>query len=105
MAKVNYYAIDIAQLHEKAAEIRLRAVESQLSLGFTLCATAETEVRAGHPEVARKLVDRLRHHANTISGHLDEPGHLPKAAITDLRKLLGDLEARTERVDASLLGQ
>ena len=102
MASNNQYATEIARLHRTAAESRLRSVESQLSLAFTLCAIAETEIRYSRPDEAIKLIERLRHHAETIRIHLDEPNHLPKIAIPDLRNELTKLTKRTEEIESSL---
>src|SRR5215472_16083282 len=44
VATNDQYATEMAHLHARAAECRLRVVDSQLSLGFTLCAIAETEI-------------------------------------------------------------
>lgn len=99
MADDNEYATEIARLHRIARESRLRAVESQLALGFTLCAIAETEIRYSRPDEAMKVVNRLRHHAETISFHIDEPNHLPNAAVPDLRKQVTELKKRTEEIE------
>ena len=98
MANDRQYATKTARLHRTAAECRLRAIESQLSLGFTLCAIAETEIRYSRPAEAIKVVNKLRHHAETISFHIDEPNHLPTTAIPDLRKQLTQLTRRIEEI-------
>jgi hypothetical protein len=102
MAHDHQYASEIARLQRTAAESRLRAVESQLSLAFTLCAIAETEIRYSRPDEAIKVVNKVRHHAETISYHLDEPNHLPSAAISDLRKRLTQLNDRTDEIESHL---
>lgn len=98
----NHYAAEIARLHRTAAESRLRAVESQLALAFTLCAIAETEIRYSRPEEAIKVVNKVRHHAEKIGFHIDEPSHLPSTAVPDLRKQLTQLKKRTEEIESSL---
>src|SRR5215470_15378772 len=100
VAKNNQYATEIARLHTIAAESRLRAVESQLALAFTLCAIAETEIRYNRPDEAIKVISKVRHHAETISFHVDEPDHLPTTAISGLRKQLAQLEKRTEEIES-----
>lgn len=99
----NQYATDIARLHVIAAETRLRAVESQLSLGFTFCAIAETEIRYGRLDEAIQVVNKLRHHTEVIGFHLDEPGHLPALAIPALRVRLAELKGRTEEIESRLV--
>ena len=98
----NPNATKTAHLREEAAEVRVRSVESQLSLASTLCATAEIEIRADEHDAGRKLVRKLRRHAKTISVHLNEPGRLPRTAVPDLRKRLTQLEKRIEKIAANL---
>ena len=92
----NHYAAEIERMHRTAAETRLRAVESQLALAFTLCTIAETEIRYDRPDVAIKV----RHHAETISFHIDERDHLPSTAILALRKQLTQLTKRIEEIES-----
>jgi len=102
MTERHLNASEGARLHAVASQIRLQAIESQLSLGFTLCALAETEIRFRQHSVARKLLDKVRHAAQSISFHLDEPNHLPNNSATDLRQPLMQLETRLEEVELRL---
>ena len=102
LAKNNQCATETQHLHATAAECRLRTVESQVSLGFTLCTLAETEIHYDRPDEAIKLLCKLRHHAGTIRNHLDEPNYLPRTAISDLRRQLTQLEKRIEAVESRL---
>jgi len=99
------FGIDTTRLHAIAAETRLRAVESQLPLGFTFCAIAETELRFGRLNEVTKVVTKLRHHAEIIRLHIDEPGHLPTAAIPTLNDQLIALKERTDKIEALLRRQ
>lgn len=85
-----------------AAESRLKAVESQLALGFTLCAIAETEIQYSRRDEAIKVVNKVRHHAETIGFHIDEPDHLPPAVISGLQKQLAQLKERTKEIESRL---
>jgi len=98
----NYSTPEITRLHEQALESRRRVVESQLSLAFTLCTIAETEIRYSRSDQAIKLVNKIRHHAETIRFHLDEPNHLPTASIHDLRDQLTKLNTRTEKIQLGI---
>ncbi len=49
-----------------------------------------------------EVVNRLLHHAETISFHLDEPNHVPKSARSKLREQLTRLKARTKEIDSYL---
>ena len=100
VTRENEYDVEIARLHQTAAESRLRAVESQLSLALTLCAIAETELRYSQTDEAIKVVNKVRHHAETIRVHLDEPNHLPRIAIPDLRKQLEQVKKRIAKIES-----
>lgn len=78
----------------------MKSVESQLSMGFTLCAIAETEIQYSRPAEVIKLMNKLRHHAETIRFHIDEPNHLPTTAISELRKQLMQLQKRMEEIES-----
>jgi isopenicillin N synthase-like dioxygenase len=63
---------------------------------------AETEIRYSRFDEAIKMVNKVRHHAETISFHIEEPNHLPSAAIADLRKRMAQLRKRTEEIGSQL---
>jgi phage shock protein A len=90
-----------AHLHAQAKAARLQAIQCQLALGSTLCELAETEIRLGEFATAKKVVGRVRHSAETIGFHLDEPEHLPETNI-DLRGHLTQLETRLKEIEARL---
>jgi hypothetical protein len=102
MLNHDQYPPEIARLLQTAAESCLRVVESQLSLAFTLCAIAETEIRYGRPVEAMKVVDKVWHHAETIRCHIDERNDLSSTAVSDLRNQLIQLKKRTEQIDSVL---
>jgi vacuolar-type H+-ATPase subunit I/STV1 len=102
MARNDQYATEIARLHQTAAESRLRVVESELALAFTLCAVAETQIRYSRLDEAIKLLNKIRHHAETISFHVSEPDHLPTVAISTLQRQLTQLRKRTEEIESRL---
>jgi hypothetical protein len=100
--KADHRAMQLSRLHDKAAESRQRVIESQLSLAFTLCAIAETEIRYDRPDQAMKILQKLASHTETLRIHLVEPNHLPKSAISDLCKQLTKLKERTKEVESRL---
>ena len=91
----------ITRLRETAAAYRLRAVESQLSLAFTLCELVETLIRYDQPNEAIKLINKVRHHTEVIRLHIDEPNHLPGTAIPHLRERVTQLRNRTEEIESA----
>ena len=99
MTDDNQYATKIASLHRQAGEFRLKGIETQLSLAVTLCAIAETEIRYTRLDEAIKVLNKVRHHAETISIHIDEPDHVPRAAIPNLRKQLVQLKKRIDEIE------
>ena len=99
MAEDNRYATEIATLHRQAGEFRLKAIETQLSLAGTFCAIAEAELQHARPDEAIKVLNKVRHHAETISIHIHEPDHVPRAAIPNLRKQLVQLKKRMDEIE------
>ena len=99
MARNDQYATEIARFHKTSAESRLRVIESQLALAFTLCAVAETQIRYDRPDEAIQIVNRVRHHAETIGFHVSESNHLPTTAISALQQQLTKLKKRTEEIE------
>jgi hypothetical protein len=95
-------ATEVAGLPKTPAEFRLRAIESQLSLGLTLCKIAETQLRYSRRDEAIKVVNKIRHHAETIRFHIEEPNHLPKIAVPEIRKRLEQLDKRTDEIESPL---
>src|SRR5215469_3305479 len=101
MAEDDQYAMEVERLYAEAAQFRLRAIESQLALGFVLCTLAETEMRYRHFAEARKIVDKMRHATESIRVHLDERD-VPKNAMTDLWQRLTQVASRVQQVEAQL---
>ena len=102
MANNHQYAVQIALLNRTAAETRLRAVECQLSMAFTLCAIADTEIRYSRRDEAIMVLNKVRLHAEMMRIHVDEPKHVPSTAVSDLRRQLTQLEKRANEIELSL---
>jgi len=98
----NPYTAETERLRDDAAELRVRAVDSQLSAVLTLCGIAESKIRYGQPDEAVKLLQKLQHHAETIRFHIHEPNHLPSSAISDRQERLMHLEKRIQAVKSRL---
>jgi hypothetical protein len=90
------------RLRVEAAETRSRAVRSQISFAFTLCALAETELGYRHRDEASKLMRKVRHIADTVCRHLEEPNHVPPNRAGKVRDELGQLESRILAIEARL---
>jgi hypothetical protein len=85
-----------------AAEMRLQAIHCQLSVCFTFCSMAETEVNLGQAVVARELILKVRHAAQTVQRHLDEPAHVPANRLEEARDRLAQLESLVCSIEAQL---
>ena len=91
-----------AQLRAMAAQSRMRAIESQLALGMTLCAVAETDISFGRLGEVYRILSKLGQAIKTFHLHINEPNHVPQGSVVDLRKKLAQLEDRTERIKFEL---
>ncbi len=93
----------LERLRTEAAEVRLRAIQSQLAAAFALCGTAETAIRLGQLENARTVIQKLLYSAEAIRHHVDEPHHVPPASVPELRQQLAELNTSIRSVEKQLL--
>ena len=84
---------EFRSLRTAAAQTRLRAIQSQIAIGLTLCNIAKSELQNGHADHAHEMVEKLRRHAQTIDRHVNEPKHVPDDEIGKLRIELAQLES------------
>ena len=102
MANVNDTIGQFHRLRVEAAESRLRAIQSQLSLGFTLCAMTKTELCYGRVDNVCTLIEKAQHITATVGRHLDEPNHVPAGRLNDCRGELARLEAQVLSIEEQL---
>ncbi len=102
MAKGKAYTAEIAGQRVTAVQSRLQAIESRLSLAFTLCNVAETHIRYKHRAEARKIFENIRHVADSISAHIDEEHHIPAATVPGLRSRLAQLTTKANDIEEQL---
>ncbi len=85
-----------------AAQRRLRAVQTQLSVAFSYCSMGEAALRYRHFDQAQKLIENARHIAQTVQRHIAEPDHVPPDQINKLLDELRRLDSRVEALEAQL---
>ncbi len=102
MSEGNHYESEMSRLHIAAAQARLRVIESQLSLGLTLCAVAETEILYGRIGEARRVTEKVRRAVDSARYHIDEPNHVPASSTADLRDQLAKLKKRLAAVESKI---
>jgi hypothetical protein len=90
------------RLQVEAAEIRLKSIQSQLALAFTLCAMTETELGYGRIAQAHALVEKVRHIARTVRFHLDEPNHVSSDQVDEPRRHVERLESQIRVLETLL---
>ncbi len=101
-AKGSEHKAEIARQRVTAAQSRLRAIETQLSLAFTLCDVAETNVRYKERAAARKVLEKIRHMADSISAHVGEEHHVPAATVPQLRSRLAQITRQANDIEEQL---
>jgi len=97
----------ISQTHRlktEAAQTRAQAIQSQISAAFTLCEMAKAEVGYGRGDVARRLLSKPPHTAETIAHHLDTPNHVPPNQVDQLHDELVRLESQIHSLEHALHG-
>ncbi len=101
-AKGSEHKADIARQRATAAQTRLGAIETQLSLAFTSCGVAETDIRHEQRAQAREVLEKIRHTADTISAHVGKEHHVPAATVPQLRSRLAQLTRRANDIEEQL---
>jgi len=80
---------------------RFQAMESQLRSAFNYCLTAENAVGVlGRLETARRAIERARHVAEVVRGHVNEPNHVPGDSVEIINQRLAELERRISGIEA-----
>jgi hypothetical protein len=88
-------------LRSRAAQLRLQAIESQLSAAFTFCSVAKTAQALGRIQHGREAIKHASHTAQMVRFHLDEPDHVPADSRPDALGQLAELEEQLSRLDHS----
>jgi hypothetical protein len=102
MAEHNEPREEFRRLRVWAAQNRFQSIQAQLSLAFTLCTLAKTEIEYCHIDQAQKLFEKVRHTARTVRRHLDEPGHVLPDQLDSCTNELMRLEARISNLAADI---
>ena len=97
------YMNPASHLALEAAQARQKAIQAQLSLGFTLCAIARTEILYDRPSDARMAISKVQRIIESVRSHLAETNHVPSNAVSDLADHLARLEKRADEVQSDIL--
>ena len=85
----------------RPAQLRLKAMQSQLDAAFIHCATAETALTVlRRVEDARRAIEKARHTAEVIRAHVNEPNHVPAESIARINGRLRELDKRISNIKA-----
>jgi len=85
------------------AQLRLRAIQSQLDAAFTYCSTAETALTVlGRVENARRAIEKARRAAELVQAHVNEPNHVPADSVDRINERLTELDTRVSSIEARL---
>jgi hypothetical protein len=82
-----------------SGQTRLHAIQSQLTLAFSFCAMAETELSYKNSQQALELIQKARHIAETVTRHLAEPNHVPQDQVVIVYGELERLETRISDIE------
>ena len=87
-----------------AVRLRITAVGMQIEACKALCDSAELEIRYKDRVIARKLLRQLKHHAQTIVRHLNDPHHLAPDEAVRFRADMAEVETRLRKMESHLRG-
>jgi len=83
-----------------AAELRLRAMRSQVSAASIFCSTALNAVNLGQVQLELDAVQKAKHTAQWVRVHLEEPNRVPADAVAGIRDQLASLERKISNLEA-----
>jgi len=72
----------------------MRAIQEKLSLAFTFCSTVEIEIRYGHLDRAKGLLNKLCSTVETLTDHINNPAHDSGKQRNEFQKQLVQLRKR-----------
>jgi len=82
----------------------MRSIQEKISIAFTFCATVETQIRYGHFDRAKELVNKLRSTAEALTDHINNPAHVSgkqrkqfQEQLVQLRKRIAMIESQIEQ--------
>jgi hypothetical protein len=99
MAVQQHRLDEFQQLRTEAAQVRLRAIRSQIALALTFCNIAESDLELRQTEQSHRVVGKLQRLSATVRRHLNEPGYVPTDEVERVGTELERLEARIRTVE------
>ena len=83
------------------AQLRVKAIQSQLDAALTYCSTAETALAVlGRVENARRAIEKARRAAELVRAHINEPNHVPADSLNRINERLTELDTRISSIEA-----
>ena len=94
MGELDNQKAQYSRVLQSSMETRMRAIQEKLSLAFTFCSTVEIEIKYGHSDRARELVNRLRSTVGNLTDHINDPRHVSGKQSREFREQLVQLKKR-----------
>ena len=88
---------------QDSVETRLRSIQEKISIAFTFCSTVEIEVRYGHVDRARELLNRLGSTVEALTDRINNPAHVSGQQAKEFREQLVQLRKRLLRLESQLV--
>lgn len=89
-------------VRSRAAQLRLRAMRSQLAAASNFCSTAANAATLGQVQLGLDAVQKAKHTAQWVRVHLEEPNHIPADAVAGIRDELAALQRQISDLEAGL---
>ena len=87
---------------QRSVETRLRSIQEKLSVAFTFCSTVEIEIKYGHSQRAKELLDKLRSTIESLTNHINNPAHLSGEQAKEFRDQLVQLRKRLLMLESQM---
>jgi hypothetical protein len=83
----------------RAAQLRSKAIHTQIAAAFTYCSTAENALVVAKIQQGREAIEKASHVVQVVRAHLDEPRHVPADSVTGIVDELTQLEKRIAELE------
>jgi len=72
----------------------MRSIKEKISIAFTFSSTVETEIKYGHSDRAKELLNKLRSTVEALTDHINHPGHVSGKRRKEFQQQLLQLRKR-----------
>jgi hypothetical protein len=92
-------ALQNNKARSRAAQLRAKAILTQIATAVTYCSTAEHALIVANVQQGRLAIEKAKHVVQVVRAHLSEPRHVPADSVADILKQLAQLERQISQLE------